>query len=323
MERTRHGDGWLAGWRLGKAGWWAVLKSTVGEFKEDRVMNLAALVTLRLVLALVPSLIAAVAITAQFTSPADIERFVASAQEFIPAQSREFVISTLGTIVDSDEGGSATIIGVLVGLFAATSAAAALVKALNTAFEVEEERNFIGRRLVSLGIVAALLVTLAGMFVVLVLGPSLVEFLLPRQVMESPVRHLITIGRYLAAMVLLILFFDVTFRVGPHRENSRWRPLTPGAVLGVGGWMLLSYLFSLYVRIAGDFAVYGAAAGVFILLIWLNYSFVVLLMGAELDHEIELHLMESCRPTSEAGVLDDDERHDGQAEEATASRRYY
>lgn len=278
-------------WRLGPGGWKAVLKATARQFKDDLVANLAAVVTLRLVLALVPSLIAAVAITTLFLTPADIEALVAQSEGLIPTDSRQFVTDVLGRAVQNESGAVASIVGVLVGLFAATSAAAALIQALNTAYDAEEGRGFVGQRLVALMIVGALFVALAGMFISLVVGPSLVDLLLPQAITDSPVSILITVGRYLGAVIILILFFEFVFRVAPNSERPPLGLPTPGAVAGVVGWMLLSYLFSLYVRIAGNYDAYGAAAGIVILLIWLNYSFTVLLMGAELDHEIEKHLM--------------------------------
>lgn len=290
MSTSTHVGDERSWWRLGREGWRRVLKRTGTQFKEDGVQNLAAVVTLRLVLALVPSLIAAVAISTFFISPSDIDSLVTQSQGFVPGDSREFVRETLERIVEAEGGGIASVVGVLAGLFAATGAAVALIQALNAAYDVEEGRGFVGQRLTALGIVGALFVTLAGMFLALVFGPSLVDLLLPSAITESPLRFLIALGRYAAAIALLMAFFGVVFRLAPNREDPPLRFLTPGAVLGVAGWLVLSWLFSLYVRIAGNYAAYGAAAGVVILLIWLNYSFTVLLMGAELDNEIERHL---------------------------------
>jgi membrane protein len=287
-------------WKLGDD-WRPILKRTMAQFKDDAVPVLAAAVTLRIVLSLVPALIAAVAIAAQFVSPGDIERLVSAADEFVPPQSREFVTDILNDSVESLSQGSVPIIAILAGLFAASSAAVMLMKALNDAYGVEEGRGLVGQRLVSLGIVGALALTLIGVFVALVVGPSLLRFLLPEQILESPIRYLITVGRYAAAIVVLAAFFGFTFWLAPNRDKPARHLLTPGAAFGVVGWLLLSYLFSLYVRIAGDFAVYGAAAGVFILLIWLNYSFTVLLMGAELDSEIERHITGRRSAGPEAG----------------------
>ena len=279
-------------WRLGRDGWIAVIRSTLREFKEDQIQLLAAAVTLRIVLALVPSLIAAVAIAAQFVSSDQITELVASAEEFIPPESQEFVTDQLNSILAELQRGEVGVIGVLAGIFAASGAAIAIITALNNAFEVVETRKFVQLRLVSLAVVGALVLALAGMFASLVMGPTLIAGFVPDSVLDSPVRYLITIGRYLSAFLLLILFFGFLFWFAPNREERPpLRLLTPGAAFGVLGWIVLSYLFSLYVGIAGGYsATYGAAAGIVVLLVWLQYSFTVLLTGGELNHEIERHL---------------------------------
>ncbi len=304
MDSHTHLEG-RSWWRLGREGWRTVLRNAGKEFSDDEVSNLAAVVTLRIVLSLVPSLIAGVAIAALVIDPGDIESFVASAEEFIPDSSQEFVTTQLADIIDQLGSGGVGIAGVLGGLFAASGAAVALMHALNKAYDVGEERGFVGKRLASLGVIGALVLALAGMFVAIVLGPSLLELLLPAEILDSPLSILITLGRYVVGVGLLILFFGFVYWFAPNRDRPQLRLLTPGAVFGVVGWLLLSYLFSIYARVSGSYsATYGIFAGVIVLLVWLNYSFTVLLMGAELDSEIERHLRRT-----EPGR--DDVDHDG------------
>lgn len=280
-------------WGFGREGWRVVLSRTIQAFQTDQVGSLAAVVTLRLVLAVVPSLIAGVAIAAQVVSTDDIQRLVAEAEGMIPGSAQDFVQTSLATAIDNlrEEGTIALILSILIGLFAASSAAVALITALNRAYGVREGRGFIGQRLVSLGVVAALVVALVALFIAIVLGPTLLELLLPDAILHSPVGWLIGIGRFASAVVVLILFFGFAFWFGPDRDRPPLRFLTPGAVLGVVGWLLLSWLFGIYIALAGNYsATYGAFAGVIVLLVWLNYSFIVLLMGAELDNEIGRYL---------------------------------
>ena len=280
-------------WKLGGDGWRTVLRNTGQEFKDDEVSNLAAVVTLRIVLALVPSLIAAVAIAAQVVSTADIQKLVEAAGDLIPGSARDFVEDALQTALQNlqEDETVALVISIGAGLFAASGAAAALINALNKAYDRKEDRGFVGLRLTSLGVIGALALALAGMFVAIVFGPTLLELVLPQEVLDSPLRLLIGLGRYVAAITILMLFFGFAFWFGPNRDRPKLRFLTPGAVLGVGGWLLLSFLFGLYVSFSQTYAAtYGAFAGVIVLLVWLNYSFTVLLMGAELDHEIERYL---------------------------------
>ncbi|MEE8601655.1 YihY/virulence factor BrkB family protein [Euzebya tangerina] len=278
-------------WKIGKENWKTVLKSTGKQFASDQVATLSASVTLRIVLSLVPALIAAIAIGAQVISTADIEELVSSANSIVPGESaQDFVSNTVQDAIASlqDQGLSALLISIGAGLFAASSAAVQLIKALNVAYDVEENRGFIGQRFASLAVIGALVLALAGMFVAIVLGPSLLELVLPANIIESPLNILITLGRFVAAVLILMGFFGFAFWYGPDRERPKLRFLSPGAVSGVIGWLVLSYLFSLYVRTAGSYnATYGAVAGIVVLLIWLNYSFIVLLMGAELDSELE------------------------------------
>lgn len=282
-------------WALGREGWRVVLGRTIQAFKADEVGNLASVVTLRLVLAVVPSLIAVVAIAAQVVSTDDIQRLVASSEGLVPGSAQGFVQSSLATAIDNlrDNGTVALVGSVLVGVFAASGAATALITALNRAYGVQEGRGLVGQRLVSLVVVGALVIALAALFVAIVLGPTLLEWLLPSAMLTGPVRLGITLGRYAAAVVVLILFFGFAFWVAPDRDRPPLRFLTPGAVFGVVGWLLLSWLFGLYIAVAGNYsATYGAFAGVIVLLVWMKYSFSVLLTGAELDNEIARHLDE-------------------------------
>ncbi len=283
-------------WDLSKEEWKAVLRSTLAEFKADKVPNLAAVVTLRLVLALIPGLIAGIAIAAQVISTEDIQRMVTSAGSVIPGSARAFVVDTLdGAISGLQEKGTIPlVISILAGLFAATGAAGALIEALNAAYDVEEGRGFVGQRVTALAVIAALALALIGMFVAIVLGPTLLELLLPQEVLDSPLSLLITLGRYVAGITILILFFGFAFWFGPNRDRPALHFLSPGAVIGVIGWLLLSWLFGIYVSVAGSYsATYGTFAGPIVLIVWLNYSFTVLLMGAELDHELNrMHPLE-------------------------------
>ncbi|WP_370326985.1 YihY/virulence factor BrkB family protein [Euzebya sp.] len=294
MSTTERGSATGSWWRLGRDGWQSVLGSAAQEFTRDELPTFAGQVTLRIVLALVPSLIAGVAIAAQLVDPADIEELVGSADDLIPGENAQAFVQTqlqnaLGELRDG--GPWAIALSILVGLFAATGAAAALINALNKAYGVEEARGIVSQRVAALVVVAALGLSLAGMFIAIVLGPTLIGWLVPDRLMEPPLRWLITAGRYAVAVVILMGFFGFTFWFAPHRERHRIRFLTPGAVVGVIGWLVLSWLFGLYVTFTRTYAeTYGSVAGVIVLLVWLNYSFMLLLAAAELDHEIERHL---------------------------------
>jgi membrane protein len=99
---------------------------------------------------------------------------------------------------------------------------------------------------------------------------------------------LLTYGRWPVLAALMILGLAVIYRYGPSRENARWRWITPGSVLATVLWLIASILFSIYVRNFGSYnETYGSLAGVIILLMWLWLSAFVVLLGAELNSEME------------------------------------
>lgn len=277
-----------------------VLKEVFAEFKRDDVPSLAAGVAFRIVLSIVPSLIAGIAIAAAVIEADDVARLIDRAAAALPGDAVAFLRNQVDNVLADLASGGVAVTGIAVGVFAATTAALALVKALNRAWDVEEGRSFLVQRGTALAITVALLVAIVAMFVVLVLGPQIVRALLPDSLEGGPLPLLLGVARLLGAVAVLVLFFSFTFWVGPHRDRPRWRWVSPGAATGVFGWLLLSYLFSLYARNFGNYnATYGALAGIVVFMVWLNLSFIVLLLGAEMDAVLEQRLERAPHPPAE------------------------
>ncbi|HVL98082.1 MAG TPA: YihY/virulence factor BrkB family protein [Egibacteraceae bacterium] len=267
----------------------AALESTVEEIKRDDVPSLAAGVAFKIFLSLFPALLAGVAVFSIVTTPADLLRLFGYLSGILPAEALSLLEEPL---VNLAEGGGASAggvaaAGVLAGLWAATSAAVTLVKALSRAYDVEESRKFVAQRLVALAITLALFLTIVGLIVLVVAGRPIQEALVPPQ-FGAVAGVLLGIARVAVAIVLLVMLFAFVYWIGPDRERPEWAWLSPGAVVGVIGWLVLSGAFTLYVRLAGDYdATYGALGGVIVLLLWLQLSMAMLLIGAELNREIE------------------------------------
>jgi membrane protein len=270
--------------------WIHALKTVQQQLKYDDVSSLASGVAYRIFLSLFPSLIAAVAIFSLVADPARLNDYVQRAAAFVPEQALGLVQSQLARLIEGDGAGGIAIVAILGGLWAAIGAAQAIMKALNRAYEVVERRNALVQRAVALVLTVALLVALIGLVVLLVFGPQLVEFLFPAVLLRNGLGVLITIGRYVAAFLLLIVLFAFVYAVGPSRPAPRWVWMSPGAILSVIGWLLASYGFSLYTRFVASYDVggpYGTFGGVIVLLIWLQLTFLILLTGAELNAEVE------------------------------------
>lgn len=268
----------------------AVAKATVAEIKSDDVPSLAAGVAFKIFLSLFPAAIAGVAIFSLVTTPADIDRFLAVIQglDFVPQAADELITEPLRALVEGDGAAGIAIAGVLGGLWAASSAAVTLIKALSRAWDVPETRKFLRQRVVAFAIMLALLLALIGLFLLLVVGLQIQAAVVPDELLRGPIPALLAVGRLVGAVLLLMLLFAFVYWVGPDRDRPEWSWLTPGAVVGVIGWLAVGGLFTLYVRNFGNYeATYGALAGVIVLLLWLQLSMMMLLVGAELNNVIE------------------------------------
>lgn len=268
----------------------AVLKAVAREMKDDDIVSLASGVAFRIFLALIPSMIAAVAIFGLVADASHLRGLVESSSAILPGAAAEFFTDQLKRAVESASGGIVSV-SMAVGIFAATSAAVALVRALNRAYDVTERRPFLAQRGIALVLTVALFGALLGLVALLVAGPVLERVLFPEALYRNGLDALLTVARVAAAIVLVMLLFAFVFWIGPNRERPRWQWFTPGAVVGVVGWLALSSGFALYTRItASDYAesgTYGTLGGIVVLLLWLWLSHVVLLAGAELNSELE------------------------------------
>jgi membrane protein len=270
----------------------ALARGLLSRMKDDDVASLAAGVAFRIFLSLFPALFAAVAAFTVAASGQDIVRLLDNL-EFIPVTIRDQIEQPMVRFVER-AGGAATmtiVAGIAGGLWAASSAAVMLAKALTRIFGATETRKFLRLRLVGVVIALALFVALVALVVLLVAGRGVQRLALETLPLRTEADQLLsaalTMGRFLLAAMVLIVLFAFVYWVAPDRQvRPRFRWLTPGSVLGVLGWIALSGLFSMYTRIAGENEFYGALGGVIVLLLWLQLSMIVLLLGAAVNAEL-------------------------------------
>lgn len=266
------------------------LRGTKSEIKRDDLPSLAAGVAFKIFLALFPSLLAAVAIFSLVTDPEQLDSYLAMLEGVVPEQALDIIQGALTRITDTEAGAAGTlaITGVLGGLWSASSAAATLVKALNRAYEVPEKRGFLMQRGVALAITFALLATIAALIALVVAGPQVRQLIVPSELEGTAVSVLFAVAQVAIVLSLLILLFAFVYWIGPNRERPEWEWLSPGAVVAVVGWLLLSLAFTLYVQNFGDYnETYGTIGGVIVLMLWLQLTMAILLIGAEFNAEVE------------------------------------
>ncbi len=157
------------------------------------------------------------------------------------------------------------------------------------AYDVPEDRTFLKRRLMSIVLILAAFV-LGGIGVAcLVFGEPLSGFVRDHLPLGRYFGWVWGVARWVITLVAVTLLFAVFYYIGPNRKPPNWRWLTPGGLVATGLWLVASLGFSLYVSgFGGTYAkTYGALAGVVVLILWLYLSAIAILVGAELNGELE------------------------------------
>lgn len=269
------------------AGWKEIVFRTWKEASKDNVSLVAAGVAFYGFLAMVPLLGATVLTYGLVASPHTVLQNVQSLTQTLPKDAAQLIGDQLLNVVKTSGGkkGLGLVVALAVALWGARNAAGSLIIALNIAYEEEEKRSFLKVTLLSLAITAgAVLLGLAGIAVVGIMGA--LEHLLPNM---GPVG--IILGKVLAYVVLAALAAAAAatlYRYGPSRSKAKWTWITPGSAFFAIGWVILTLGFGFYVSNFGNYNVtYGSLAGVIVLLTWLYLSSFILLLGAELNSEIE------------------------------------
>ena len=267
-------------------GWLQILKRGMAEAKTDQVPLLAAGVAFFAFLAIVPALIALVSLYGFFADPAQIATQVNSLAGALPDDVRKLLTDQITTVTSQKSTlGIGAIIAILVALFSASGGMQNLMTAVNLAYDEEEKRGAIKKRLIALGLTLAAIVFMVIVLAVVAILPPLLERLLGG---SGVVYWLLLIGRFVFLALLVAVALAVLYRVAPDRDAPKIRWVQIGAVMATILWLVASVGFSLYVNVLGNYAkTYGALAGIVVLLFWLWITAYAILLGAEINAETE------------------------------------
>lgn len=219
--------------------------------------------------------------------PAEAARHIEKLTRLVPAEVARIMNDQLQRVVNTAQGskGLGLALALLVALYGASRGAGAIVTALNIAFDAKETRSFPRRAILNAAIVAGAIVLAA----LLAFAVSLTRFLGDIAGGLSPLALLaVKTVSWLLAAGIASLGVALLFRYAPARDGAKWRWLTPGAIATVAGLVAASLGFGWFVtNIASYGATYGALASIVVLLMWLFISAYVLMLGAELNAELE------------------------------------
>jgi membrane protein len=279
------GRGAAAPQEIPAKGWKDIAKRTLKEVKADQVPLLAAGVAFYVLLALFPAIIAGVSIYGLVADPQTVRDQINRLAETLSPETATLIGTQIQQVTSSAGGalGLATVVGILTALWSASSGMKALITGVNLAYDENEGRKFVKLRGLSI------LMTLAAMVVLAVALALIVGFPAVPDSWPTVLQWTAAILRFVLLAVLLMAGLAALYRYAPDRDKPKWSWASPGSVVATVLWVLASVGFSIYVNAFGNYnKTYGALAGIIILMFWLYLTAFVVLVGAELNAEMEL-----------------------------------
>jgi membrane protein len=268
-------------------GWKGVLLRVYADIGDHRILALAAGMTYYSILAIFPALAALVSIYGLFSDPGTIAKHLDQLSGFVPSGALDVAREQLTRVTSKGDQalGLTFVIGLAISFWSSNAAMKSLFDTLNIVYGEKEKRGFVRLNAVSLAFTIA-----AIAFVILALGAVVVVPVVLNYLSVSDFTDLfVRIARWPAMFICLALALACIYRFGPSRDAPRWRWITWGSAAATLFWLIVSALFSWYAANFGKFnETYGSLGAVIGFMTWLWISAIVILLGAELDSEMDL-----------------------------------
>jgi membrane protein len=274
-----------------RTGWWAVLRRTAVEFKDDNLTDWAAALTYYAVLALFPALLALVALVGIFGQyPQTTNALVDIARQVSGGNSAlNGLKDTINGVVQNKGGAGALLgLGLAGAVWSASGYIGAFMRASNAIYEVDEGRPFWKLRPLQVVITLAMVVLVALVLVALVVSGPLADAVGSKLGLGSAGVTVYQIAKWPLMAGVVLVMLALLYYAAPNARLPRIQWLSPGAIVALVIWVLASALFGFYVANFGSYnKTYGTLGGAISLLVWLWITNLAVLFGQELNAEVE------------------------------------
>ena len=278
-----------------------VVRRAVKDAQEDGVPTLAQALAYSLFLAIPASLLVVLGAFSLVADATTIESLIDRARTVMPEEAATLVRDSLRrTAASTSSGIVMTVLGLALAVWTTTSAAATLMHGIAVAFDREDKRPFVRKRLVAFAIVIALVVGAALVLGLLVLGPHVEGWIGDAIGAPTATAWLWWSLQWPLLIGGLLFAFGVVLYLAPDIEQRSWKLITPGAVTAVVVWLVASGAFALYTAHFGSYdKTWGTLSAVVITLLWLWLTSASLLLGAEINAEAQRVVAERDDPQAE------------------------
>jgi len=289
-------------WRLGDLSWLELAKRVWHEVQEDRVFGRAAELSYYFLLALFPFLIFLTSIIGFVLGSGTGTRHMLFnyLARIMPPSAFQLIDNTMWEVSSSSGGGKLSF-GILAALWAASNGLGAITESLNTAYDLTESRPWWKQRLTAISLTMALSVLIILALVLVVAGGRISAGLAAVYGLGDAFPLAWRIIQWPVVLVCMILAFALIYYFAPDSREQAWKWLTPGAAVGVALWLLVSIAFRVYLHFFNSYnATYGSLGAVIILMLWLYFTGAAVLIGGEVNSEIENAAAQEGEPKAKA-----------------------
>ena len=313
-----------APWRFSFKDWLRVIKLTGAEIEHDNVPVIAAGVAFFSLLAVFPLITACLSIFGYFADPIAVEQELSAVSSVLPREAWEILDTQIKAVTNAPNKGLGLgiLFGLSLALYSAGSGIRAMMRAMNVAYGEREKRGLIQFYALAIGLTVSVTFFMFASLAVIVGVPALLSFIR----LDGAAQWL---ARYMPWIILVWIFAFATatlYRIGPSRRQAKFRWIVPGVIFATVAWMGMSSLFSLFVAEFSTYnKTYGSLSAVIILLIWFWLTAFVVIVGAELNAELERHTCVDTtrgpkRPIGARGAAMADYRHPEPGDAAAAAQ---
>lgn len=275
-------------WKLGGQTWTELAKRVWSDIGKDDIFGRSAQLSYYFLLALFPLLLFLTSVIGLLMGSGSGLRdsLFSYLGKVLPSSASELVSTTVFE-VSSASGGGKISFGILAALWAASAGMGAISESLNIAYHVKETRPWWKQRLIAVGLTIVLAVLIVSALVLVLYGGRIADYL----ALSYGFSTAFTIGwkvlQWPIVLGFLLLGFGLIYYWAPDLEDQDWYWVTPGSVVAVTLWLLVSFGFRLYLHYFNSYSkTYGSLGAVIILMLWFYFSGAAILIGGEVNSDL-------------------------------------
>src|SRR5215211_4326036 len=283
---------------LGGLSWTELGKRVYAEVLDDDVLGRSAQLSYYFLLALFPALLFITSLLGYLAGEDGQLRqgLFQYLSAVLPGDASQLVAKTVTDVTQSSGGGKLSF-GILATLWAASNGMGAISESLNAAYDLKETRPWWKVRLTAVGLTLALTLLIVSALVLVLYGHDLADAVAGKFGLGTAFATAWKVIQWPLVLVFVLLAFALIYYFGPDAHQQHWTWITPGAVVGVALWLLVSFAFKTYLDFFNSYsATYGTLGAVIILMLWFYFTGAAILVGGEVNSEIENEMAKQGAP---------------------------